>query len=258
MPFNYLSHNRKAWNTNVEKGNNWTKPVSTEVIENARNGKWSVILTPHKPVPRDWFGDIKGKDILCLAGSGGQQAPVFAAAGANVISFDLSDKQLEQDRFVADRDNLILHTVQGDMQDLSALRDLRFDIIFHPVSNCFIPDVKAVWREAYRVLKKGGVLLSGVVNPVAFIFDDTDYKNIELKAVNKIPYADLEQLSQEKIEQFKIENTPFEYGHTLQDLIGGQIEAGFIIDGFYDDYHINYHPLNNHIPAFFATRARKV
>lgn len=97
-------YNRVAWDNEVERGNRWTTPVSTETIDAARRGDWEVLLTETKPVPRDWFPDLKGLDLLCLASGGGQQAPIFAAAGANVTVFDNSPRQLAQDRLVAERD----------------------------------------------------------------------------------------------------------------------------------------------------------
>jgi protein-L-isoaspartate O-methyltransferase len=84
--------------------------------------------------------------VLCLASGGGQQAPVLAAAGAHVVSFDLSDEQLRKDRDVAERENLLLRCVRGDMADLSALASASFDLIFHPVANVFVPDINVVWR----------------------------------------------------------------------------------------------------------------
>ncbi len=105
-------------------------------------------------------------DILCLASGGGQQAPILAAAGANVTVFDNSPAQLRQDALVAQREGLPLRTVQGDMRDLSAFGDDSFDLIFHPVSNIFVPEVRPVWRECYRVVRPGGVLLMGTLNPI--------------------------------------------------------------------------------------------
>lgn len=119
--------NRRAWNREVEAGNEWTQPVDSEVIERARRGDWSVLLTPTKAVPREWFGDLRGKAVLGLASGGGQQCPIFAAAGADVTSFDASDAQLANDRLVAERDGLPLRTVQGDMADLSVFAVPRFD-----------------------------------------------------------------------------------------------------------------------------------
>src|SRR5688572_29855256 len=105
---NIVEYNSTAWDRQVEAGDKWTLPVSAEIVERARTGDWSIVLTPVKSVPRDWFGDVGGKDILCLASGGGQQAPVLAATGANVTCFDNSAKQLESDRLVAEREGLTI------------------------------------------------------------------------------------------------------------------------------------------------------
>src|SRR5215212_11680709 len=125
-------HNREAWDNEVERCNEWTVPVGTDVIEAARRGRWEVLLTETRPVPRVWFPDLEGLDVLCLASGGGQQAPIFAAAGANVTVLDNSPGQLAQDRLVAERESLDLTTIQGDMRDLSAFAEGSFDLVFHP------------------------------------------------------------------------------------------------------------------------------
>ncbi len=151
-------HNRTAWDNKVKKRDRWTVPDSSEIIKQARKGNWQIRLTPTIPVPEDWFPPLKGLDVLCLASGGGQQGPVLSAAGANVTVLDNSPVQLERDRFVAERDYLVIRTVEGDMRDLSRFTDASFDLIFHPVSNTFVPDVRVVWKEAFRVVRKGGVL----------------------------------------------------------------------------------------------------
>ena len=47
---------------------------------------------------------------------------------------------------------------------------------------------------------------------------------------------------------------PIEFGHSLDDQIGGQLEAGFVLTGFFEDYD-REHPLAKHIASFIATRA---
>src|SRR5262245_14008559 len=148
-------YNRHAWDRKVQQGDRWTVPVAPEVIARARRGDWQVVLTPTKPVPRDWFPDLNGLEVLCLASGGGQQAPILAAVGASVTALDNSPRQLAQDRLVAEREGLKIRTVEGDMRDLSAFPDGRFGLVFHPVSNCFVPEVRPVWKEAFRVLRRG-------------------------------------------------------------------------------------------------------
>ena len=166
------SHNRAAWDKAVEDKSEWSIPVTPEVTEAARRGQWHIILTPTIPVPRAWFpADLHGVDVLCLASGGGQQGPVLAAAGATVTVFDNSPRQLAQDRYVAGRDGLAIRTVEGDMRNLSVFADASFDVIVHPVSNLFVPEIRPVWQEASRVLRPGGSILAGFLNPVTYIFD---------------------------------------------------------------------------------------
>ncbi len=254
------AYNRTAWDQEVKRGNKWTIPVSPEVIANARKGKWHIVLTPSKPVPREWFPHIESSEVLCLASGGGQQGPVLASAGAKVTVLDNSPMQLQQDQFVAERESLTIRTIEGDMSDLSMLGDECFNLIVHPVSDNFVQDVRAVWTEAFRVLQRGGVLLSGFTNPAIYMFDYELADNTGvLKVKYSLPYSDEIDLA-ERERAMRIEDgSPFEFSHTLDDLIGGQLDAGFVITGFYEDRQNakENEPLASYMPTCIATRAVK-
>ncbi len=256
-----LEHNRRAWDQEVETGNPWTIPASAEEIAAARRGDWTIVLTPTKPIPHEWLPDLPGKDVLCLASGGGQQGPILAAAGARVTVLDNSPKQLERDRFVAERERLALTTVQGDMANLCMFEDGMFDYIVHPVSNLFVPDVLPVWREASRVLRKGGTLVAGFVNPALYIFDlDLGDRTGELRVKYPLPYADTDHLEEEYQRGLAEKGEPFEFSHTLEALIGGQTAAGLAITAFFEDCdsRADALPLNKYMPLFIATRAVKL
>jgi SAM-dependent methyltransferase len=250
------AYNREAWNRQVESGSPWTIPVSAEEVARARRGEFSVLLTEQKPVPAAWFPPMNGLEVLCLAASGGQQAPIFAAAGAGVTVLDNSPKQLARDREVAEREGLNLRLVEGDMRDLSAFGDEAFDFIFHPVSNVFVPEVRPVWREAFRVLRHGGTLLAGFNNPIFYIFDLQKLDQGLLEVKNSIPYSDTESLPPAELAAYLAIGTPLEFSHTLTEQIGGQAEAGFHIIDLYEDYHADI-PLSKYHPTYIATRALK-
>ena len=257
---NVQEYNSAAWDNEVEKGISWSIPVGSEAVEKARNGDWEIILTPKKSVPREWFGDVRGKDILCLASGGGQQAPILSAAGANVTVFDNSAKQLEQDKFVAERDNLEIRIEKGDAADLSRFADASFDLIFHPCSNCFIPKLEPVWRECFRILRRGGAMLVGFTKPEVFIFDPKaeDEEGV-LRPKFSLPYSDLDSISDDERAEIIKSGRPLEFSHTLEEQIGGQIAEGFIVTGFYEDYwHDETNIFNKYMPAFVAMKSDKL
>lgn len=259
-PEDVVAYNREMWDHLVAQGDRWTVPFGPEVIAAARRGEVSILLTPSRPVPMDWLPDLDGCELLCLAGGGGQQGPVLAAAGARVTVFDNSPEQLAQDREVAERDGLEIHTVQGDMADLSCFQAGSFDFIFHPCSNGYVPALRPVWREAYRVLRTGGDLISGFCNPLLYIFDDKKREGGELVVRHQIPYSDLTSLSDEEFAHYAERGDPASFGHSLEDQIGGQIAAGFAITAFYED---DWGPdseevLSRYIRPFIATKATKL
>lgn len=253
-------YNRDAWNTLVQRRNRWTVPVDAREIQAARGGEVRIVLTPAKHVPAAWLGDLHGAELLCLAGGGGQQGPVLAAAGAVVTVLDNSPAQLAQDQSVAKREQLSIRTIEADMADLSCLDGNYFDMIVHPCSNSFVENVRPVWQEAFRVLKPGGRLLAGFCQPVAFVFDDAALARGELIARNAIPYSDLTDLPAAELAALVDAGEPLCFGHSLEDQLAGQLDAGFRLTGFYEDSWDDdpaYSHLSQYLPAFAATLAVK-
>lgn len=137
-----------------------------------------------------WLGDLRGKDLLCLAAGGGRQGPLHAAAGARVTVVDFSERQLEHDRKAG------LKTLCASMDDLSALASGSFDVVVQPVSSCYVADVEPVYREVARVLRPGGLYV----------------------AQHKQPGALLPEPGMS------------EYAHPLEALLGGLCRSGFAIE----------------------------
>jgi SAM-dependent methyltransferase len=253
--FDPVAHNRAAWDREVENGNEWTRPVGPDVIGRARAGDWSVVLIGHQPVPRDWFpAELAGAAVLCLASGGGQQGPVLAAAGANVTVFDNSPRQPGRDEEVAAREGLAIRTVLGDMRDLAVFPDASFDAVFHPVSNVFCPDLAPVWRETFRVLRPGGVLLAGFMNPDIFIFDVAALERGELVARYRLPFSTLDLPDAERLQCYG--DGPVEYSHSLTGQLGGQLAAGFALTQLTEAPH-HADITGRYMPGYLATRATR-
>lgn len=246
----YTEINSQTIDRWVDEGWEWSIPITHEVYERAKAGEWNVGLTPTKPVPHEWFGDLRGKKLLGLASGGGQQMPVFSALGAVCTVLDYSQKQLDAERTVADREGYEINIVKADMTKPLPFDDGEFDIIFHPVSNCYIKDVYHVFRECHRVLKDGGILLCGLGNEVNYIVNED-----ETMIVNKMPFDPLE--NPDYMKQLEEDDSGVQFSHTTAEQIGGQLEAGFILTDILSDTNGSgrLHELN--IESFIATRAVK-
>jgi len=252
-------YNQAAWDNEVALGNAWTVPVDDETVRRAREGQWRLYLTPTRPVPREWFPPLGGLATLCLAAGGGQQGPVLAAAGAVVTVWDISQRQLDQDRRLARRHALEIATIQGDAADLSRLGDETFGLVVHAVAGAYLPDVRPVWREAFRVLRPGGVMIAAFDSPVRHIFDLELAERGMLRVRHKLPYSELTDLPKDVLARRIRNKEPLMFGHTLEDELGGQLDAGFVITGFYEDRFApaDGDALSRYLPTFAVTRAVK-
>ena len=247
---NYTSINAETIDRWVDEGWKWGIPVTHEEYLEAVSGVLKVVLTPTKTVPADWFGELRGKKLLGLASGGGQQMPLLSAAGAVCTAMDLSDRQLDSERMVSEREGYTIEVVKADMTERFPFADESFDIIFHPVSNCYIRDVQHVWNECFRILKHGGILLAGVDNGFNFLFDDD-----ETTLKYTLPFDPLS--NPEQMKDLIDTDSGVQFSHTLEEQLGGQLKAGFVLTDLYEDTNGEGVLHEHNIPSFIATRAVK-
>lgn len=243
---NYQKINSQIIDQWCKEGWQWGQPISHETYQNALQGQWEVYLTPTKPVPHHWFGDLKGKKILGLASGGGQQIPIFTALGAHCTVLDYSKEQCNSEKLVAKREGYEVKILQEDMTKRLPFEDETFDIIFHPVSNCYIEKVEPVFQECYRVLKKGGLFLGGYDIGINYVFD-IDEKYIKYS----LPFNPLK--NKEHYESVLKNNDGIQFSHTIEEQINGQLQAGFRLLSLYDDTNGCGNIHDHNIPSFIAT-----
>jgi 2-polyprenyl-3-methyl-5-hydroxy-6-metoxy-1,4-benzoquinol methylase len=260
MTIDIDNHNKKAWNLAAEQSLKWSVPCDRESIEKAKSGNFNIKLTATKYLPESWLENIKNKNILLVAGGGGQQAPILAAAGANVTLLDISDKQVELDRRVCSEFNLQVVFKIGSYTDMNAFQDETFDYIVNPVSNCFFKDLDVFWENASKLIKKNGSVLVGFINPVTFQFDFEKANLGEFVLKYPQPFSDLESLSDEEKRRFMREETPIEFGHSLSDQLGLPLRHGFSVTGFFEDGWGSEpdRPIENFMPQFIAAKFTKL
>lgn len=247
----YQDINAKTIDDWCKDGWEWGRPISHEEFEKALGGEWGVYLTPTKRVPHEWFGDLRGKRVLGLASGGGQQIPIFSALGAKCTLLDYSEQQCESDRMVAEREGYEVEIIRADMTKPLPFEDGSFDLIFHPVSNCYVREVEPIFRECYRVLKKGGAFLGGYDIGINYIFDEN-----EDRVLYSLPF---DPLSDEKIYNDCVQNDwGIQFSHTIEEQLGGQLRAGFCLTDIYEDTNGAGNLHEHNIPSFVATRSVKI
>ena len=246
----YTDINAETIDQWISQGWQWGIPVTHQDFVKAQNGDWDVLLTPTRPVPKEWFPDFKSCRILGLASGGGQQMPIFSALGAKCTVLDYSQKQIESELMVANREGYTIKTIRADMTRPLPFENDSFDLIFHPVSNCYIENVLPVWHECYRVLRKGGILMAGLDNGTNFLFDDT-----ETRLTYSLPFNPLKKPEHQAV--LDQSNDGVQFSHTLDEQIRGQIQSGFSIMDLFEDYNESGPLADHHVPTFWATLAVK-
>lgn len=232
---NYQSIIAQAWDNINECLTDKATAISHEEFLRAKDGELKVTLAGVAIVPHKWFPPIKGMNILGLASGGGQQCPIFAAHGAKVTVMDLSESQLANERFVAERENYDINIVKADMSKEFPFKDNSFDVIFNPVSNCYIENIQSLWEECARVITSNGILMTGFVKEEIFMFEP-DFQNEDyLISRHSLPFNPLTDLSEEKLKQKYNEHKPIAFSHTLTEQLGGIIKAGFTITDIFED-----------------------
>ena len=247
---NYQDENARAIDRWVEEGWEWGRPISHEQYAAALRGEWDVLLTPTQPVPHAWFGELKGKKVLGLASGGGQQIPIFAALGAACTVLDYSPRQLESERMVSEREGYPVQIVRADMTKPLPFADGSFDLIFHPVSNCYVEKVEPIFRECFRVLRPGGVLLGGYDNGFGYTVDEA-----EERVIYSLPFNPLQNPDQ--MRELQQTDSGVQFSHTMEEQLGGQLAAGFRLTGLYEDTNGAGRLHEMGIPCFIAVRAVK-
>jgi ubiquinone/menaquinone biosynthesis C-methylase UbiE len=174
-----IKKNQKDWNERVVSGEQYTIPwlnMSMDLINQFANGELSGFNKPYGKIKNPilikirklLYSNLKGKRVLCLASGGGQQSVLFSLLGADVTVADISQGQLNGDIQAAKHYGYSVRTELCSMTDLSVFKDESFDIVYQPVSICFVPDVTPVYKEVYRVLKKGGLYQVDHINPATY------------------------------------------------------------------------------------------
>lgn len=228
-------YNITRWQALADANALFTRPLLELNPETARD----------KVDPEGLLGEMAGRDVLCLAGGGGQQSAAFGLLGANVTVFDLSPAQLERDQAAALHYGTRVRAIQGDMRDLSLLEPASFDIVFQPHSLGFVPDACVVFAQVARVLRPGGAYYFSIANPFYAGMTEEDWNGEGYTL--KLPYVDgAEIVTPDPEWVYANSGKPLpqvrecrEYRQVLSKLLNNLIGMGFSLRHLSDSQDLN-------------------
>ena len=247
----HLRANQQAWNQLADSGSLF-----------ARTATDAECREPLKTLDgRGWLPQsVAGLDVLCLAAGGGWQSVLYAAAGARVTVVDLSDSMLKLDEQECRRRGFHVKTLQTSMEDLSLLADQTFDIVHQPVSTCYIPDLKTVYREIARVIRDDGLYISQHKQPISL---QISHRNERQQFVIGVEYYHSGPLPQQQDNAYRESGTT-EYLHRLEQLVGDLCCSGFVIEDLREPKRADYNAEVSHygyrgrfVPPYLRMKARR-
>ncbi|MGB1925274.1 MAG: class I SAM-dependent methyltransferase [Rubripirellula sp.] len=214
-----------------------------------------------------WLGSsIAGKHVLCLAAGGGRQSSLYAEAGAVVTVVDISGAMLELDRQVALAKGYHFRLIENSMESLPMLRDGEFDIVIHPVSTCYVPNVSPVFREVGRITRPGGLYISQHKQPVSLqsSLDPNERGNYEIEnryyRTSPVPPANSDSKNAQRLR----EKGAIEFVHRWEQIIGGICRSGFVIEDLTEPMHGQENAARgsfadraNHMAPYVRIKARR-
>ena len=171
------------------------------------------------------LGDVAGKDMLDLACGGGQSSVWLARQGARaVVGVDASEAQLAHARAHAAREGVAdrVRFVQASVTSLPMLEDASFDVALSAFALGYVEDLDAALREAWRLLRPGGLLAVSWSSP----FFERTFLTQEGMVIVARPYWDRMPVETESEDG---EATCLEYSRTYGDWLGTLVRAGFVV-----------------------------
>lgn len=111
------------------------------------------------------LGPVEGLHMLDLACGNGYIARKLARAGARVTGVDASTPVMEHARAREEREPLGIGYHVADAARLDGLGDASFDVVVCNMALRDIPDAEGALREAARVLRPGGRLITSLSHP---------------------------------------------------------------------------------------------
>jgi SAM-dependent methyltransferase len=170
-----------------------------------------------RPATLSLLPDVRNKKVLDTGCGPGVYSEWLADRGAEVVAFDVNEKMV---RLARERLGAKVRVVRADLgKPLDFLSAASFDIVLSALVLNYVRDWGAAFREFYRVLRQGGLLIFSVDHP----FVDPVIQN------ERVNYFQTELVEYEWTGFGTPVRVP-SYRRPLSAMINPLLEAGFALD----------------------------
>jgi SAM-dependent methyltransferase len=221
----YLRINKKHWDSRAKRDRTEKAGLLKHITDNTYLEKWDPKLSPY-------LKHIEGKKVIVPQFGDGLVMLACARRGAIVTGVDFSTQQVLNARRAAEQCGVKVNLVEADWQNLpNSVPSNHFDLV---VTECgifnWIRRLDAWMKNAYRVLKKGGMLIVSDFHPFSIITEFKDGK----ATVEKSYFDQNPRLCKEEAEM----SPSIQFVWKLSDVLNSAIRAGFHVshvEEFYVD-----------------------
>jgi ubiquinone/menaquinone biosynthesis C-methylase UbiE len=206
----------------------WWNEVSQYYQEDNKIHTKSAHYGPYSPDEDQLrlLGNVNGKNILELGCGGGQCSIAFAKQGAKCTGIDISKKQLEYAEKLAKRNKVKINFIHGSFQDLRKIKSKSYDIVFSAFAFQYSPNIKKLFKEVYRILKKKGLFVFSLDHPFSFVIyrNESYYHTGKIEEVETWPDG-----SKHKFVGYK---------RKLSDIFNALVESNFIVERIIEPFQL--------------------
>lgn len=226
-----IEESKEIWNQNADFWDQAMGDESNEFHRQVVRPKVTKLLAPNDT-----------DHILDIACGNGNYSAYLAEKGASVVAFDYSEKMIALARERQKRYASNIEFCVADAADKKSLMALGQERSFtKAVSNMAIMDItniEPLFKAVHTLLQDDGIFVFATLHPCFVTLTD-------------------QYLTAHSYYGIAIEGQPKEqcyYHRSIQDIFQLCFQAGFVIDGFYEEC---YGP-NREIPTIMIVRARKI
>lgn len=226
----YLNVNKANWNERVSIH----KKSGLYDLDSFKKGKNKL-----HSLERNELGDIKGKSVLHLQCHFGMDSLSLEMLGAKVTAVDFSEEAIKAAIELRDELGMKTEFILSDIYELSGKLNEKFDIVYTSYGVLIWLYNLNKWADMiFDFLKVDGFLYIAEVHPASLIFD-YNYENEKLSVMypyfNKPePLEFTEPGTYADKNADTINNTTYEWIHSLSDIFSAILSSGLKIQFFHE------------------------